>query len=142
VLYWNITCPVVCGPAVVYGDGEMSTEYVRKYRENEYLKEYREKNPDYVQRNVEQQRKRRETERYNKPVRICPDCEARELEHRKRYCSECAEVRKYFNSVVANMKWKGKRAKTTHGHHTGIFSENAPPDAKTDKTPYKANGDA
>ena len=38
-------------------------------------------------------------------TRICPDCGARELEHRKLYCSECSFIRREISKDLARFNW-------------------------------------
>ena len=33
-------------------------------------------------------------------IRICPDCGVRELDYRKKFCPECAEVRRYLRVAI------------------------------------------
>ena len=39
-------------------------------------------------------------------MRICPDCQVREVEPRCQYCSECRESRDYFSNLLSKVKWK------------------------------------
>lgn len=67
-----------------------NNEYMRNY-----MREYRKKNPP-LPKNIK---------------RICPDCEIRELDYHKSYCSECAEVRDQLNRDLAYHKWYSKNGK-------------------------------
>ena len=49
--------------------------------------------------------------------RICPDCESREVEYRKMYCSECAEVRDQLNRDLAYHKWIKGTGKDYHKNY-------------------------
>jgi hypothetical protein len=37
--------------------------------------------------------------------RICPDCQARELDFRQKYCSECTQIRRDISRDLARFNW-------------------------------------
>jgi uncharacterized membrane protein YvbJ len=41
-------------------------------------------------------------------LRICPDCGARELDKRYRYCADCGEARRYISGVMKRHTWNVK----------------------------------
>jgi hypothetical protein len=41
-------------------------------------------------------------------LRICPDCESRQLEYRQKFCSECAEIRSQISHDIARHDWIAK----------------------------------
>lgn len=73
-----------------------SNEYMRNY-----MREYRKKNHSFPK---------------NK-IRICPDCENREVEYHKSFCSECAEIRDQLNRDLALHKWLNGKGKNYHKNY-------------------------
>lgn len=51
-------------------------------------------------------------------MRICPDCGARELDKRYRYCADCGEARRYISITMAVHTYRQKESyKKAHAEY-------------------------